>query len=91
MIRCCKHFVKNTETGKKCRVYYCLDNHASGKKCVIMHAKGYADFLDEVFDRVENNTDTMTDYFEKDRVIIFEGDEGYEEIRLQVEKIVRGA
>ena len=88
MIKFNKHNVTNKETKKKCRIFYSLDNRLDGRKCVTIYAKGFMDKLSDVFEEgVKNETDTMTDYFEKDRKNFFEGDEFYEQARKMAEKI----
>ncbi len=81
-----KHYIQNADNGKKCRVRYSLDNRVDGRKCVTIYAKGYLDEMAGILDSFENNTDTMTDYFEKDRAVIFEGDAHYAAARARAEK-----
>ena len=74
-----KHFVKNTENGTKCRVYYSHCTLINGRKAVTLYAKDYSDKLFPVMgDSVENDSDMMTDYHERDRCRIYEGDALYE-------------
>lgn len=65
---------------EKTRVHYSLDNHVSGKPCVTIYAKDYSGSLN-MFSNMENNSELMTDYFEKDRVRLFENDAYYTEAR----------
>ena len=81
MIKFNKHNVVNTETKEKCRVHYSVDNHISGKPCVTLYAKSVLDKLSPVFADAVNNSDYMTDYFESDRVRLFEDHEHYEAAR----------
>jgi len=81
MIKFNKHFVTNKKTGAKCRVHYSLDNHISGKPCVTLYAKTCLDKLTPVFADTENNMDTMADYFESDRVRMFEDHPHYKAAR----------
>jgi hypothetical protein len=61
-------------------VYYSLGQLVStGKNAVTIYAKGYK-ALPAVL-MAENNTDTMTDYFEKDRVRFNEGTPEFEQLR----------
>jgi hypothetical protein len=56
----------------KAKVHYSLDNRSDGRACVTIYAKDYDRALGRVFDgEYTNNTDTMTDYFEKGRVVLF--------------------
>jgi hypothetical protein len=76
-----KHYVTNGTV--KARVHYsAFRMTTTGQDCVTLYAKDYADGrkLAEVFDGqgYENNTDTMTDYFEKGRVRILKGHPLYE-------------
>ncbi|MEN9885461.1 MAG: hypothetical protein RL758_39 [Pseudomonadota bacterium] len=67
-----KHNVTNGTI--KARVHYSLDNRWDGRKCVTLYAKDYSDELGAIFSGGEykNDTDCMTDYFEKGRVVLFE-------------------
>jgi hypothetical protein len=75
MIKFNKYNVTNGT--EKARVHYMINNRIDGRECVTIYAKGYDDSLSFI-DGVINNTDTMTDYFEKDRVYIFKGNPLYE-------------
>lgn len=73
MIKFNKYNVTNTETKQKARVRYSVDNRIDGRKCVTLYAKDYMNVLDELFgSSFEDNTDMMTDYFEKGKVVLFE-------------------
>ena len=72
MIKFNKHNVTDTETKIKARVLYSLDNRIDGRKCVTIYAKDYDRSLGKIFNEYENDTDTMTDYFDKGRVVLFE-------------------
>lgn len=76
------HNAVNTETGAKARIRYSLDNRTDQRKCVTIYGK---DILEELFpvfgDDVKNDSDSMTDYFESDRVNLFEGHPLYEAAR----------
>lgn len=67
-----KHYVTNGE--KKARVNYSHFNLVStGEACVTLYAKSYEDgkaLSDILNDAYENNTDSMTDYFELGRARI---------------------
>jgi hypothetical protein len=84
--------VVNKTTGEKARVHYSLDNRCDGRKVVTVYDKDYGRALGRVFantDAVyENDTDAMTDYFDKGRVRIFETSSLYVEARKAVEAIV---
>lgn len=73
-IRFLKHKVINDTTKQSARVTYSLDNRTDGRKCVTIYAKEYGAQLSKVVDPklVSNQTDTMTDYFCKDTVRLFE-------------------
>lgn len=69
-IRFNRYHVTNGQT--KARVWYSVDNRIDGKRCVTIYAKDHSDNLDKIFgSAVQNNTDIMTDYFEKSRVVLF--------------------
>jgi hypothetical protein len=60
------------------RVHYSINNRADGQKGVTVYGKDYASELHPIFgDMAVNNSDSMTDYFEKSRVFIPEGHELY--------------
>jgi hypothetical protein len=73
-----KHFIQSGEI--KAKVRYSFNNHISGKPCVTVYAKDYVRALSKIFASAQNDTDISTDYFDKDRVHFFEGDEHYAEI-----------
>jgi hypothetical protein len=62
-----------TDGTTKSRVFYSADNRTDGRKCITIYAKDYDHSLDRIFgDAYKNDTDTMTDYFDKGRVVLFE-------------------
>lgn len=71
MIKMMKFYVTNG--AEKARVWYSRGQLIDGRDCVTIYAKDYTGALGRIFngDNYENNTDTMTDYFEKGRVRIF--------------------
>ena len=75
MIKFNKHNVTNGT--EKARVTYSAFRMVStGQECVTLYAKSWEDgrVLGAIFaDEYENNTDTMTDYFETGRVRIVKG------------------
>jgi len=74
-----KYFVKNTITGEKVRVHYSFGEIINDNRdCITVYAKEYGDKLSKVFSDVKNDSDIMTDYFAKDSVRIFKGDELFE-------------
>ena len=81
MIKFNKHNVTDTETKIKARVLYSLDNRIDWRKCVTIYAKDYDRSLGKIFNEYENDTDTMTDYFDAGRVILFEDHPLYKQER----------
>lgn len=81
-----KHFIQNPETKKKCRVHYSLDNRGDGRKCVTIYAKTCLDEMSGIIS-FENHSDPQSDYIVGDIAVIFEGESGYEDLRLMVEKM----
>jgi hypothetical protein len=79
-----KHYIQDSETKKKCRVYYSLDHRIDGKKCITLYAKSYRDEMDGIID-FNNDSNYMTDYFEKDSAVLFEDHPQYQEARNFVE------
>ncbi len=79
-----KHYVTNGTT--KARAWYSLDNRADGRKCVTIYAKDYTGALGVVLaDSYKNETDSMTDYFDKGRARLFEGHPLYAAARARAE------
>jgi hypothetical protein len=74
MIKFNKHNVTNGTA--KARVHYMINNRIDKRECVTLYAKSYDDSL-AFLGGVINNTNMVTDYFEKDRVVIFKGDALY--------------
>lgn len=65
--------------GMKARVHYSAHTDSNGRKCVTIYSKDYDRALGEIFAAgYKNDTDTMTDYFDKGRVTIYEGHPLYE-------------
>lgn len=90
MIKFNKHNVTNTETKDKARIYYSLDNRHDGRKCVTLYAKDYCDTLGKLFGNFYvNETDTMTDYFDKGNVDIFEDNFLYKSARKMAESMCK--
>jgi hypothetical protein len=73
-----KYFIQSGSL--KAKVSYSLNRHNSGKPCVTVYAKDYVSALSKIFASAQNDTDISTDYFDKDRVRFFEGDEHYAEV-----------
>lgn len=74
MIKFNKYNVVNTETKEKARVHYSHGVLVDGRECVTLYHKDYSNALKKVFagyGEYKNDTDTITDYFEKGRVRIF--------------------
>ena len=87
MIKFNKYNVTCTERKIKSRIMYSLDGRVDKRPCVTLYAKDYENCLDELFPECyENNTDSMTDYFEKGRVTLFEGHPLYDTARQKAEE-----
>jgi hypothetical protein len=71
MIKFNKHNVTDTETKIKARVLYSLDNRIDGRKCVTIYAKAYDRNLGKIFKEYENETNTLEDYFDCGKVVLF--------------------
>jgi cell fate regulator YaaT (PSP1 superfamily) len=86
MIKFNKHYVTNGTD--KARVIYLTDNRADGRKCVTIYAKDYSRKLGAVFGaEYQNDTDSMTDYFDEGRVVLFEEHPLYSMARERVESL----
>jgi len=84
MIQLKKHFVKNTETGAKARVFYShgeiYTKTGETQEVVSLYAKDYGDQLSPVFGlRAENNSHYQSDYVERDHVRILPTDDLFKE------------
>ena len=69
------------DDGKLHKVWYSigkLNNHPEGT--ITIYARDYGRLPQDPDLKVENNTDTMTDYFEKDRVRVTPSNKYYGEI-----------
>lgn len=78
MIKFMKHYV--TDGSNKVRVYYShFTMTTTGQECVTLYAKSYSDNLGVIFENVENDTDYVTDYFDKDKVRFIKGHPLYED------------
>jgi len=70
----------------KARVHYSLDNRIDRRKCVTIYAKDYTGELGKVFDsEYQNESDLMTDYFDKGKVVLFENHPLYATARSTIE------
>lgn len=81
-----KHYIQNADSKKKCRIWYSLDNRIDGRKCVTIYAKDCLEKMKGIID-YENDSDLMTDYFEKDSAVLFENHIQYKEARLMAEQM----
>lgn len=86
-IKFLKHCVTNGTV--KARVHYSLDNRADKRECVTIYAKDYTGELGQIFQAGEyhNDTDLMTDYFDKGRVVLFTTHPLYAAARARAQKI----
>lgn len=76
-----------TDGTTKARCFYSLDNRTDGRSCVTIYARDYGSGLGRMFaDAYHNDSDSMTDYFEKGRVVLFEDHPLYKQARAAVEK-----
>jgi hypothetical protein len=72
----------------KAKVHYSLDNRGDGRACVTIFAKDYGHALGHIFfEEYINNTDSMTDYFEKGRVVLFADHPLYAVARARAEDV----
>lgn len=58
---------------KLIRCFCSLDNRHDGRQCVTIYARDYSGHLPGDLFAVQNETDSMTDYFETDRASLFPG------------------
>ena len=72
MIKFNKYNVINTETKAKARIHYSAGNRTDGREAVTLYAKDYGNELGNVFTKeFKNESDSMTDYFEAGKVVLF--------------------
>ena len=72
----------------KAKISYSLDNRTDGRNCVTLYAKDYDRSLGRIFsDEYINNSDSMTDYFEHGRVVLFQDHPLYAAARAQAEAV----
>ena len=71
-IKLMKHYV--TDGVSKARVHYCF-GPIKGVECVTLYAKDYSHDLEKIFPDAINNSDGMTDFYEKSRVRIYADNE----------------
>jgi len=77
-----------TDGARKAKVWYSLDNRTDGKKCVTICAREYGAQLRKIFPSdTENLTDLQTDYFDKDRVRLFESHPLYQAARTTANRL----
>lgn len=88
MLKFNKHNVTDTESKIKARIFYSLDNRVDRRKCVTLYAKDYDRALGSLFaDEYKNETDSMTDYFDQGRVVLFEDHPLYSQARQIAEQL----
>jgi hypothetical protein len=76
-----------TDGTTKARVHYSLDNRTDKRACVTIYARDYGHTLGSMFSDdtdYSNDTDFQTDYFDKGRVVLFEGHPLYTVARARV-------
>lgn len=74
---------------KSCKVWYSYSNYEHKgvqKEYIKIYEEGYSNNLNEIFPNVVNNSDSMTDYFEKSRVTIEKDSPYWEKAFEMVEK-----
>lgn len=85
-----RYHVTNGTT--KARVHYTLDNRVDHLACVTIYARDYGHALAQATEALgvsyHNDTDFMTDYFDKGRVVVFETHPHWAEIRARVEALL---
>lgn len=82
-----KFYVATADNKIKVKVWYSLDNRCDGRKCVTVYASEYGHDLAKVLpNNYKNETDIQTDYFDKGKSVIFEGDENYAAARARAEQ-----
>jgi|SRR5579864_4171580 len=75
MIKFNQFNVQDTVSGVKSKVFYSINNRRDGRNCVTIYSKDYGRALGVIFAEIggyKNDTDIMTDYFDKGQVNLFE-------------------
>ena len=89
MIKFLKHCVKDS-AGNKARVRYSISMRLDGREAVTIYAKDYDTSLQKIFEsEYENNSDSMTDYFEAGKVVIFKESDLYADALKVAETFVK--
>jgi hypothetical protein len=83
MIKFNKYHV--TDGKVKARCHYSIDRRMDNRKCVTIYAKDYTDSLGKIFAaEYQNDTEIRSDYFDKGKVVLFEGHVLYNMARARV-------
>lgn len=72
--------IRDTETGKLTKCWYSKGNHIDGDEIISIYCDSYEEMPIIEGITVINESDIMTDYFEKDRAEIYPDNINYEEI-----------
>lgn len=79
-----------TDGTTKVRCHYSLDNRVDRRNCVTIYCKDFNSGIHEMFpEHYVNRTDSMSDYFERGKVVLFEDHPLYAEARARVESFAR--
>jgi len=89
MIKFQQYYVTNGTD--KVKISYSLDNRVDGRKCVTIYSQEYAqNTFRNIFGEIaKNDSDSMTDYFEKSRANIFEDHPQYKVAREKAEYFIQ--
>ncbi len=72
----------------KARVHYSLDGRTDGRPCVTLYSQDYGYTLRDIIpEGYRNDTDTMTDYFDKGHVNLFPESPLYAAARKRAEEV----
>ena len=75
-VKCLKKGVKDA-TGKYSPCWYSHGTMTDGKQAIVIYARSILKDLPRALGNVKNDTDSMTDYFESDRIRFNEGTPEY--------------
>jgi hypothetical protein len=85
MIKFNKHHVTNGTV--KARCFYSLDNRTDRRPCVTIYAKDYSRTLGQILEaEYRNDTDSMSDYFDQGRAVLFDNHPLYAAARERAER-----
>lgn len=72
--------IKDKNTGRLYKAWFCKGNHINGEDIITIYAKDYNSLPEVDGLKIINESDLMTDYFEKDRIEVCPDNKYYNEV-----------